>query len=193
MTYEDIPGWFDWPQYNEKLVRELSGGCLLEVGTYLGKSLCHLGQLVKDSGKHFTVIGVDTCRGSGVENGHDHHAGAVNEGNGTFAGQLHRNIIACGLQDVITVIIADSARASQLFADGTLASVFLDAAHDEDSVTNDIRYWFPKVQWGGYIGGDDMGVPGEAEPVWPGVKAAVSWCLPRFEYYPHDAWFFRKG
>lgn len=147
---------------------------------------------MKESGKPFTVIGIDTCLGTGVENGHDHHAEAVAKGMGTFAGQLHRNIIGCGLQDVVTVIVADSYRASQLFTEGSLASVFLDAAHDEQSVSNDIRYWLSKVKYGGFIGGDDMGVPGEEHPVWPGVKAAVSKLLPGWKHFPHDSWVYEK-
>lgn len=192
MDWEKIPGWYDWPQYNEKLVRELSGGVLIEVGTYLGRSLCHLGQLVKESGKPFTVIGVDTCRGSGIENGHDHHAESVREGGGTFAGQLHRNVVKCGLADIVTLIVAESERAASLFAEGTVASVFLDAGHDADSVSRDIRFWLPKVMYGGFIGGDDVGVPGEANPVWPGVREAVSRLLPGWRHYPHDAWYFEK-
>ncbi len=192
LTWDGIPGWCDFEQYYQKLVHELPGGTLIEVGTYLGKSLCLLGDLVRKSGKPFTVIGVDTCRGTGIENGHDFHADAVNDGNGTFAGQLHKNVIDCGLADVVTIIVADSCRASQLFANNSVASVFLDAAHDEASVAKDITYWYDKVYPGGYIGGDDMGVPDEDNPVWPGVKAAVSKMLPGWAYHPHDAWFYRK-
>ena len=91
----------------------------MEVGTYVGRSLCSLGEVVALSGKKFTVIGVDTCRGSGPEgpNLKDYHGAAVAEGRGTFAGTLHRNILECGYGDAISVVIAESVTAAAFFAD----------------------------------------------------------------------------
>ena len=65
--------------------------------------------------RRFTVIGIDTCRGSGPEGPRrkDYHGAAVAQGGGTFAGTLHRNILECGYGDAITVIIADAAVAVQ--------------------------------------------------------------------------------
>ena len=59
MTWEDIPGWFDWPQLYDHVVSRYDGGILVEVGNYLGRSLCYLGDQVKRSGKPFYVVGVD--------------------------------------------------------------------------------------------------------------------------------------
>tara|TARA_B100000676_G_scaffold312306_1_gene385870 strand:+ start:932 stop:1606 length:675 start_codon:yes stop_codon:yes gene_type:complete len=42
---------------------------------------------------------------------------------------------------------------------------FIDAAHDYESVKEDIHLWFPKVKKGGVIAGDDYH--------WPGVKRAL--------------------
>lgn len=190
MTWKDIPGWFDWPRYYESVVERYPGGTLVEVGCYLGRSLCFLGDLVKESGKPFTVIGVDTCTGSGPENGTDHHAEAVSAGAGTMAGALHRNVMACGLEDVVTLVIATSVRASWMFAVRSLTMVFLDAAHDEANVMRDITAWKSKVREGGEIAGDDYGTPDQPddERVWPGVKRAVSHLLPDHKCVPHDGW-----
>lgn len=187
-----IPGWYDWIVTYEQIVNSQPGGVLIEVGCYLGRSLCHLGQLVKDSGKPFKVIGVDHCQGSGVENGRDNHSTAVQEGDGTFAGTLLKNVLECGLQGIVTLVIAESHQATSLFEDNSLTMVFLDARHDYESVKEDITLWLPKVKVGGILGGDDMGVPGEANPVWPGVKKAVNELLPGWKYSPHDAWLFIK-
>lgn len=191
-THHDIPGWFDWPQLYEEIVTTYSGGILVEVGTYLGRSLCYLGKLVKESGKPFQVVGIDWCVGSGVENGEDNHRRAVREGNGSFASQLHRNVIECGLQGIISILVADSVQASRLFADNSLTMVFIDTRHDFDSVKRDILTWRPKVKMGGTLAGDDVGVPDEENPVWPEVKQALNCCLPGWQYAPHDAWKFRK-
>lgn len=193
MTWEDIDGWFDFRTYYKSVVENYPGGVLVEVGCYLGRSLCCLGQLVRDSGKPFHVVGVDTCTGSGVENNHDHHGPTVEAGGGTMAGQLHRNVLACGLGDVVTLIVADSRRASTLFTDKSLTMVFLDAAHDYRSVERDILAWLPKVRSGGEIGGDDFGTPDQPdhERVWPDVKRAVEMYCTGYECVPHDAWKYR--
>lgn len=54
----------------------------------------------------------------------------------------------------------------ELFLNGSLNFAFLDAAHDEFSVSEDSRIWLPKVKPGGYLCGHDYGV-------FDGVKKAV--------------------
>ncbi len=51
-TWRDIPGWFQWRQNQEEA---------------LGRSICSLGEVVRDTGLGTTIIGVDTARGSGPE------------------------------------------------------------------------------------------------------------------------------
>ena len=192
MKWDDIPGYYDWGVYYEDVVNRYPGGLLVEVGCYLGRSLCHLGQLAKASGKPFKVIGVDWCLGSGVEeHGHDHHRDAIVRGGGSFAGELWGNVTRCGLHDVVTLVVAESGRASELFADGSCAMVFLDAAHDYASVHRDIGLWLPKVRPGGELAGDDYGTDLDPQPVWPGVRRAVNELLPHREPVPHDAWKYR--
>jgi len=147
--WQEIPGWFQWRSAQEEAVRHFPGGSrFVEVGTYLGRSLCSLGELVSQSGKLFTLIGVDTCRGSGPEGprGKDYHGDAVARGEGTFAGQLHRNILECGYAEAVSLIITDSMAASSLFADCSIDWVHLDARHDHVSVQNDITAWLPKLK-----------------------------------------------
>ncbi len=95
-------------------------GTFVEVGSYLGRSLCSLAEVVKDSNREFTVVGVDNCRGSGREGtaAKDSHAAAVADGGGTLAGQLHRNVIACGVADRVHLLVGSSPAAAALFADG---------------------------------------------------------------------------
>ena len=141
MHWNDIPGWFQWRSAQEEAAHRFpEGSRFVEVGNFLGRSLCSLGEVVKQSGKRFTVIGVDTCRGSGVEGprGKDYHGAAVAEGGGTFAGTLHRNVIECGYGDLISLIVADSVTASTFFADRSIDWVHLDARHDREHVKADI-------------------------------------------------------
>ena len=161
------------------------GSCLVEVGTYLGRSLCSLADVVTLSGKAFTVIGVDTCRGSGAEgpNCRNYHGAATMQGGGTFAGALHKNILDCGYGDAISLIIADSVTASAFFADRSIQWVHLDARHDYASVKADITAWLPKIARGGWLSGDDYD-----ELKWPDVVKAVAELLPGAEPWSTRQW-----
>ena len=185
-SWTEIPGWFGWRSAQEEAVASFpEGSRFVEVGAYLGRSLCSLGEVVELSRKRFTVIGVDTCRGSGSEGSkqRDYHGAAVAEGGGTIAGMLHRNIISCGYADSISLIVADSITASTFFADRSLEWVHLDARHDYESVKLDISAWLPKVASGGWLSGDDYD-----KVKWPEVVAAVSERLPDSQPWSVKQW-----
>ena len=176
VRWTEIHGWFQWRSGQEEAVRHFEAGSrFVEVGNFLGRSLCSLGELVQQSGKRFSVIGVDTGRGSGTEGvkRKDYHAAAVAKGGGTFAGALHRNIVNCGLADVVSLIVSDSSTAASFFADRSIAWVHLDARHDREHLIADIGAWLPKVQSGGWLSGDDYD-----EVKWPEVIATINETLP---------------
>ena len=186
MHWLEIDGWFQWrPGQEEAAQRFPEGSCFVEVGTYLGRSLCSLGEVVEQSGKSFTVIGIDTCRGSGPEGPRekDYHSAAVAKGGGSFAGKLHQNVLACGYGHVIQLIIADSVTASRLFADASIDWVHLDARHDYASVKADIEAWLPRVKRGGWLSGDDYD-----ELKWPEVVKAVGELLPGAKAWSNQQW-----
>lgn len=184
--WHDVDGWFIWRSAQEEAVNWFRDGSrFVEVGTYLGRSLCSLGEVVERSGKSISVIGIDTCRGSGSEGlgKKDYHARAVDDGGGTFAGVLHRNVLDCGFGEKITLIISDSVTASGLFADASLEWVHLDARHDYESVKADIKAWLPKVKAGGWLSGDDYD-----QQKWPDVVTAVADTLPGATLWADRQW-----
>ncbi|MEO7270816.1 MAG: class I SAM-dependent methyltransferase [Vicinamibacterales bacterium] len=186
MTWTDIPGWFQWRSGQEEAVERFpSGSRFVEVGTYLGRSVCSLGDLIEGSGKHIQVIGVDTCQGSGVEGprAKDYHAVAVASGGGTFAGTLHQNVIACGHARRISLLVAESLTAATFFADRSIDWVHLDARHDFASVTADIAAWRPKIKADGWLSGDDFD-----EIKWPDVVSAVRTHLPDARPWSTNQW-----
>lgn len=184
--WQDIPGWFQWRDGQEEAVAHFGDGSrFVEVGCFLGKSICSLAEVVRRAGRDIVVLGVDTCRGSGPEGrgGTDAHGAAVAHGGGTMAGLLHRNLIACGVEDSVQLLISDSVAAAALFADASLTWVHLDARHDYDSVSADIAAWAPKVRPGGWLSGDDY-----HREWWPGVVDAVHDALPRAAAWSTNQW-----
>ena len=185
LHWQEIDGWFQWRSAQEEAADWFpQGSCFVEVGTYLGRSLCSLGEVVERSGKTFTVIGIDTC-GSGPEgrSQKDYHGAAVSQSGGTFAGALHKNVLECGYGDVISLIIGDSVTASRLFADASVDWLHLDARHDYASVRADIQAWLPKVKPGGWLSGDDYD-----ELKWPEVVKAVVDLLPEAKPWSTQQW-----
>ena len=188
--WSDIPGWFHWREGQQDAVATFAeGSTFVEVGCYLGRSLCSLADVVAASGRDFTVVGIDTCQGSGAEgrSDEDAHGAAVEYGGGTFAGLLHRNLIACGVADDVHLLVSSSPRAADLFADGSLTWVHLDARHDYDSVVTDIEAWAPKVAPGGWLSGDDYD-----DLCWPGVVRAVTDRLPDAHGWLTAQWRWMK-
>ncbi|MET0453018.1 MAG: class I SAM-dependent methyltransferase [Mycobacterium sp.] len=188
--WSDIPGWFNWREGQEEAVGTFpAGSTFVEVGSYLGRSLCSLADVVRNAGRDFTVIGIDTCRGSGEEGlgNQDAHGPAVEYGGGTFAGLLHRNVLSCGFADDVHVFISSSPRSAEFFVDESVAWVHLDARHDYDSVAADIGAWAPKVKPGGWLSGDDYD-----DRLWPGVVAAVRDGLPDSQPWLTAQWRWLK-
>ncbi len=189
-TWRDIPGWFQWRRHQEEAVAHFpDGSWFVEVGCYLGRSICSLGEVVRSSHRATRIIGVDTGLGSGPEGRADidAHGPAVAHGGGTFAGLLHRNIVDCGLAGTVQLLISDSVTAAEVFTDSSLAWVHIDARHDYASVRADISAWAPKVQPGGWLSGDDY-----QSDWWPGVVDAVTDLLPDARRWWSTQWRWVK-
>jgi SAM-dependent methyltransferase len=67
-------------------------------------------------------------------------------------------------------------------------AIFIDAAHDYESVKKDVRLWWPMIREGGILIGHD------ANHKWPGVERAIadSFDLMRVGFAPDSIWFVLK-
>ncbi|HBN75416.1 MAG TPA: hypothetical protein DD473_06285 [Planctomycetaceae bacterium] len=84
----------------------------------------------------------------------------------------------------IHALRASSHRAVETFRDHWFDVVFIDAAHDYESVNQDIQLWLPKVKPGGLLCGHDFSRD------WPGVIRAVNELLPQRKIQ-ESIWMYR--
>lgn len=172
MTFEDIPGWSYGitELYDDVIVTATSKreSKFVEVGCWLGRSTAYLARLIRESGKPIKLYAVD--HGFGSPGGDDYylHRPFLTAYGGNVFGKFVSNLRDCEVLDGVTPICADSVKAADLFAPLTLDFVFLDGAHDGDSVRRDLETWWPKVAVGGVLAGHDY------DGCWPSVVEAVN-------------------
>jgi len=166
-TSNDIKGWLHYRDFYDMLLGILpEGGRVVEVGVFYGKGLIHLAQ--NQGGKGLNIYGVDAFRLRYDLSPYQDRDVQADE---DFYEKCVGNLFAAEVERQVTLISLPSVRASALFEDGSMDCVFIDAAHDEASVIEDIKAWRPKVKPGGILAGDDY-VP-ELEGVIPAVDKMV--------------------
>lgn len=142
-----IPGWFDFQDLYRRVIAEAQNGdTLVEVGVWKGASMAFLLSEAKRLGKDLKIVGVDHFQGDSVLPP-------------TSRDECERNLERAKYPYFVAE--KPSVEAAAEVPDGSLAFVFIDAAHDYESVTADIAAWLPKVRPGGLLAGhdfDEMGV-----------------------------------
>ena len=178
-TWENIPGRaaYTW-MYDDFVKNAPKCAVAVEVGVALGKSLAYLARHCLDEGRDdIQIVAVDMWAGT-ARNGEQQAAGpATPDGDWLLFHDIMRTNAPEELARINSVLRMASVNAACLFPDATLETgidlVVLDAAHDYESVWADIAAWVPKIQPGGYLGGDDY------ESEYQGVIDAVD------HYFPH--------
>jgi hypothetical protein len=138
---ENVHGWLDYRDHYDNIAKTLrDGDTFVEVGTWLGKSIIYLAQRLQDIGKPNVKI----------------HCVDVFDFNGeSFANTFITNIRYAKVDSMITIHETNSVAASELFAESSIDAIYIDAAHDYDSVKEDLQAWFGKVKKGGIFSGHD--------------------------------------
>lgn len=84
----------------------------------------------------------------------------------------------------IRSFLMPSTEAARTRLDETLDVVFIDAAHNEKAVTEDVSAWYPKVKPGGIICGHDR--------CYKGVKAALRKTVKQWKEGAGSIWWRKK-
>ncbi len=194
-TFSDsVQGWFDFSGlYSHLAFHAPQNATIVEVGSWLGKSVCYLAREAKNYDKAVAIYAVDTWRGTP---GDAAHQSLINQAGGPNAlfEAFKTNIRAGGVDDIITPLRMSSVEASARFENESLDMVFIDASHQYADVMDDLRAWYPKVKPGGIIAGHDY-APGHSESDVGVVRAVNEF----FAYKGIEArtagrtWLHRKG
>jgi hypothetical protein len=148
ITSWDVEGWCDFRDLYTAIAGKLrDGDTFVEVGAWKGQSIIHLCQRLQDQEKSVKLYAVDTFKG-------DADTGKVN-----VLSTFEENIFASHCSSDIYVQVALSTIAADKFQEKEIAGVFIDAAHDYDSVSADLNAWLPKVKEGGIFAGHDIDSP----------------------------------
>jgi len=138
-------------------------GDVAEIGSWKGRSTVVMGLALKDRG-------VDDCRLYAI----DPHEGIL--GQGSSLEDFRHNIKSLGVGEVVEELDVRSAEAAEILAARSvrLRLLFIDGAHDEESVRQDIRAFSPLVRPGGLILLHDCVEDGEFPGVFRAYRAELA-------------------
>jgi predicted O-methyltransferase YrrM len=185
--WPEVGGWFDYKRGVDVILDALPKdrpSIFVEVGTWLGKATAYLGVEIVNRELPARLVAIDHFKGSAEMQALQYLALAPMS-EAIFRANLAP--VSAELGDRFTVMVGDSAASAASFDDESLDAVWIDAAHDYESVKADVDAWWPKVKLDGWIGGDDW-------TKCPGVRQAVSEQLT-----PHAGisgtvyWLVRRG
>jgi len=149
----DVPGWCDYKAFYSAIAKAIpDGGTFVEIGSWMGQSIIHFCQELQNLGKTAKVTCIDTFKG---ELHQPEHVAIVESHGGSILNEFKRNIADAHVDHMIEIIEGDSAESAANFPDQSCDVIFIDAAHDYDSVVKDIAAWKLKVKPNGIFSGHD--------------------------------------
>lgn len=170
--WKKIQGWFDFGDiYKEAVTRVPKGKSahFVEVGAWLGKSTCYMGECIRTSGKRIQFDVVDTWEGSPTEKQHAELVKSLEAKGSSLYREFLENIKRAQLGSYIHPVRSSSIAASARYRNNSLDFVFIDGDHRYEAVKQDIEAWLPKLKPNGILAGHDF----HSEDVQRAVKAVL--------------------
>lgn len=147
-----IPTLVDHCTYLEvfdKIIESADDGIVIvEIGVFVGGSVCYLSQKLKEKNIDYKIIAIDNFKFSNISP----------QDNEKYAHNLqpyiaYSNNIRKFQANVIT-IVGDSIEISQLFKDNTIDFLYIDGDHSEYCI-KELKNWLPKMKENSLIAGHD--------------------------------------
>jgi hypothetical protein len=192
---KDLQGWNGTKPVFERFISESKPRHIIEVGTWKGQSAITMGHVIKKLGLSCTITCVDTWLGA-IEfwtrlcdtperNLLQKH------GYPQIYFQFLSNVVHEGMQDIILPFPNTSICAARFFAERKITAklIYIDASHEYEDVLADLKAYWPLVESGGILFGDDWD--------WASVKRAVEEFSSannlKLEVDTNTFWFIRKA
>ena len=178
-------GWYENKKHTiEKLFKHNNISTAIEVGSWLGQSTRHIASLLPNDGYLYAV---DTWKGS-IEH-------EINPEWKIFLPTLYEqflsNVIHAQLTSKIIPVKMTSLQAADFLKSekGSIDFIYLDAAHDKESVLADLEAYYQFIENGkGILCGDDW--------IWfPSVQLAVIDFAKQYNlsiYHDGETWFLKE-
>lgn len=153
---QDIDGWFDWPDLYKSIVNSYPDGShFVEVGSWMGKSACYMAELLKKSNRRIKFDCVDIWDDNSSEPAYSLAIETGRKAGKTLIDIFKDNLSRYGVLDLVNPIKMSSVSAAKKYKNTSVDMIFIDAAHDYESVKNDLKAWWPKLKSGGTFAGHD--------------------------------------
>lgn len=154
-------GWASQSEAFDQIINLIKPKLIVEVGTWMGGSARYMAGLAKVHNPDVEVVCVDTFLGSVEHWTKESYLMPLENGRPNIYRQFLSNNMHHGLQDTITPFPVDSINAFEVFKHYKIQPdmIYIDAAHDYDSVYKDLDRWSQLLPVGGFLVGDDFHHP----------------------------------
>ena len=120
----------------------------VEIGSFVGGSICYFGQKLRQFNKQVNLTAVDTWKFENISTGHLQ----LVENNDYYQAFL-QNIAKCALS--VKTVVSDSIEAADKFDDESIDFLFIDGCHTYPYTENELKAWLPKMKKNSIIAGHD--------------------------------------
>jgi hypothetical protein len=168
----DLQGWGSESQIFEAVVSQLRPGHIVEVGTWKGASAIHMADLLRKHDRAGEILCVDTWLGGPevwLNRSDPALAVPFDFGHPMIYDQFLANVIHSGHTKCIVPFPVDSITGAKVLAAKRMIAdaIYIDAGHEYEHVTADLKGWWKVLRPGGVMFGDDYHLQ------WIGVVRAV--------------------
>ena len=163
-----IPGWFHaWDLYTHaaRHAQEFDAPLLVEVGSYLGMSACFMSHVMRSGllgrahmTSSFHVIDKWYDEGLARWAPPSDMQALQQFGAGSSQRTWQHFMRATGAEAGIARVRRSASDAADLlgeYAERSIAFLYLDTSHSYNWTAVELRLWWPKLAWGGWLCGDD--------------------------------------